>query len=254
MDYCLLLACICAVNLAMAENDITECSVNEYFDTDSKECSPCTLCGASNTIIRVPCSPYADTVCGPFLEFDTFHQAPVINLLPADNETTKVLVTGSISSHGSFEATKTHGSVPVEMVTDERWYTLAMALVGVLSFVSLIIIIYITIYCFICRKNREEKELIYYPELCSSAPETPMVLTPRMTSRDRLKKHMITSYDDSGDNYGATSNRVVLLAGGVEPFLAPCELSTESDDNSGQTVSSSSTNYVYFKAPPHENV
>lgn len=91
-------------------------------------------------------------------------------------------------------------------------------------------------------------------ELCSSAPETPMVLTPRMTSRDRLKKHMITSYDDSGDNYGATSNRVVLLAGGVEPFLAPCELSTESDDNSGQTVSSSSTNYVYFKAPPHENV
>lgn len=163
MDYSLLLACICAVNLAMAENDITECSVNEYFDTDSKECSPCTLCGASNTIIRVPCSPYADTVCGPFLEFDTFHQAPVINLLPADNETTKVLVTGSISSHGSFEATKTHGSVPVEMVTDERWYTLAMALVGVLSFVSLIIIIYITIYCFICRKNREEKELIYYP-------------------------------------------------------------------------------------------
>lgn len=142
----------------------------------------------------------------------------------------------------------------MEMVTDERWYTLAMALVGVLSFVSLIIIIYITIYCFICRKNREEKELIYYPELCSSAPETPMVLTPRMTSRDRLKKHMITSYDDSGDNYGATSNRVVLLAGGVEPFLAPCELSTESDDNSGQTVSSSSTNYVYFKAPPHENV
>lgn len=104
------------------------------------------------------------------------------------------------------------------------------------------------IYLFI--KN----EFFFLSELCSSAPETPMVLTPRMTSRDRLKKHMITSYDDSGDNYGATSNRVVLLAGGVEPFLAPCELSTESDDNSGQTVSSSSTNYVYFKAPPHENV
>lgn len=99
-----------------------------------------------------------------------------------------------------------------------------------------------------------ENDFFFLSELCSSAPETPMVLTPRMTSRDRLKKHMITSYDDSGDNYGATSNRVLLLAGGVEPFLAPCELSTESDDNSGQTVSSSSTNYVYFKAPPHENV
>lgn len=164
MDYTLLFMCFCSLTAVMAENEQTECSATEYFSKKSNECLPCTLCGSSNTIIRVPCSEFADTVCGPFLEFDRFHQAPIINLLPAENDTTKVLVTGSISSHGgSFQSSQTHGSVPVEMVTDERWYNLAMALVGVLSFVSLIIIIYITIYCFVCRKHREEKELIYYP-------------------------------------------------------------------------------------------
>ena len=164
IDYTLLFMSFCSLTVVMAENEQTECSATEYFSKKSNECLPCTLCGSSNTIIRVPCSEFADTVCGPFLEFDRFHQAPIINLLPAENDTTKVLVTGSISSHGgSFQSSQTHGSVPVEMVTDERWYNLAMALVGVLSFVSLIIIIYITIYCFVCRKHREEKELIYYP-------------------------------------------------------------------------------------------
>lgn len=253
MDYTLLVLCLCA-SAVLGENDVTECTANEYFKKETGECLPCTLCRASNTIIRVPCSKFADTVCGPFLEFDRFHQAPIINLLPADNDTTKVLVTGPISG-GSFESTKSQGSVPVERVTDERWYTLAMALVGVLSVVSVIIIVYITIYCFVCRKHREEKELIYYPELCASAPETPRVLTPRMTSRDRLKKHMITSYrEETGDTYGATSNQVVVLANGFEPCLASCEASTDSDENSGQTISSSSTNYVYFKAPPCANV
>jgi hypothetical protein len=76
-----------------------------------------------------------------------------------------------------------------------------------------------------------------------------------MTSRDRLKKHMVTSYtEENAENYGATSNRVVVLASGFEPFLTPCEVTTDSDENSGQTVSSASTNYVYFKAPPCGNV
>lgn len=162
MDYTLIVLCLCSA-VVLAENDQTACTANEYFNSETDECIPCTLCKASNTIIRVPCSARADTKCGPFLEFDRFHQAPIINLLPAVNETNKVLVTGPISG-GSFESTKPQqGSVPVERVTDERWYTLAMALVGVLSVISVIIIVYITIYCFVCRKHREEKELIYYP-------------------------------------------------------------------------------------------
>ena len=57
----------------------------------------------------------------------------------------------------------------VAIVKDGRWYTLAMALMGVLSFVALIVVIYIVVYCFVCKKRRDDKQLIYDTGKCGKS-------------------------------------------------------------------------------------
>ena len=55
------------------------CATGQYreFDEETGEgrCVPCSPC-SPNQIVRVPCSSRgnADTVCGPFLEFEYFNQ------------------------------------------------------------------------------------------------------------------------------------------------------------------------------------
>ena len=55
---------------------VAGCPSGQYFSDVELACHPCSSCPV-NQIIRRPCSARADTWCGPFLEFDKFHQTPV---------------------------------------------------------------------------------------------------------------------------------------------------------------------------------
>ena len=55
---------------------VAGCPSGQYFNDVELACRPCSSCPV-NQIIRRPCSARADTWCGPFLEFDKFHQTPV---------------------------------------------------------------------------------------------------------------------------------------------------------------------------------
>ena len=63
----------------LAEADmprVADCPSRQFFSDVDLACKPCSACPV-NQIIRRPCSARADTWCGPFLEFDKFHQTPV---------------------------------------------------------------------------------------------------------------------------------------------------------------------------------
>ncbi|KAK3101779.1 hypothetical protein FSP39_006281 [Pinctada imbricata] len=176
------------------------CKSNEYYSIGLQRCLTCSVCPGKNLIIRKPCEKYSDTQCGPFIEFDKFHQSPIVNVLSSANVTRgKVLLTARIESTRST-------NVPVEVIKDGRWYTLAMALVGVLCVVSFFVLLYIVLYCFVCKKRRNEKQLIYDPELhVSSVRSIPLIVrnsSPRtrysdLPSRERLKKQVVT-YTEEG--------------------------------------------------------
>lgn len=45
------------------------CGRGQFLDGGSGECRECSTCKKRNHIIRVPCTAYSDTQCGPFYEF-----------------------------------------------------------------------------------------------------------------------------------------------------------------------------------------
>lgn len=51
------------------------CPRSQFFHHHDRKCKPCSSCPV-NQIIRRPCSARSDTFCGPFVEFDEFHQRP----------------------------------------------------------------------------------------------------------------------------------------------------------------------------------
>lgn len=254
--FCITVAFVTATNHESDDGSNLNCPPKNYFDFSSNKCKECTKCG-SNQIIRKPCELLSDARCGPFFEFDKFHQAKNNNLLPAYGNGSKngPFSGGSAKIHvehidnSEFATDRTDGNVdpsaPVEVNKDEKWYTLAMVLLGVLCVVSLFVVLYIVMVCFVCKKRTEEKQVIYDPEFTTplTTPQVPRYV--EMTSRDRLKKTPTTTYTEETDDSGS-NNRVI-----INPYLPICgNESVEYDaDNSGQTVSSTSTNYVYFKAP-----
>ncbi|CAC5408488.1 unnamed protein product [Mytilus coruscus] len=201
------------------DKDIPFCEDGFYYNRGEVECVQCSECEGANLIIRAPCGGDQNTICGPFVEFDKFHQSPIDNVKP--NQT-----------YEWFDKTvedNQHTNFPTTVDQDKKWYTLAMALLGVLSFISLAVGIYIIAVCFVCKRRRREKEIIYDPELCTQAganQSTRLVQSSAVPSRDRLKTHRNTYTLD--EDYDA--------------------------DNSNQTVSSTSSHYVYFKTADPPNV
>ncbi|OWF51942.1 uncharacterized protein LOC110448433 [Mizuhopecten yessoensis] len=224
------------------QQQIPSCKTSQYFEKSLNVCRPCRQCPV-NEVIRHPCEKTRDTVCGPFIEFDEFHQAPFINLLPSKNNISQeVFVTNELNidvNTPNNDPSDVRGQAPITM-KNGKWYTLAMALLGVLSFVSLFVIVYIILVCFVCKKRREEKEIIYDPEMCTPAPSPMQTYYP-----PRNKKATSADVEESDDSSGG--GRMIVLPNIYTPFTSQdCEYDA---DNSGQTVSSGSTNYVYFKAP-----
>lgn len=157
---------LCVVSLLRAE-DIPECESNHYFRRTTGECVHCSEC-IGNLIIREVCEADRDTICGPFVEFDRFQQSPIDNLHPSKNitfeweETVDPQLDDQDDRYTS-DPTNTQVGSPVQIDEDKKWYTLAMALLGVLSFIALFVGIYIVAVCFVCKKRRSGKEIIYDP-------------------------------------------------------------------------------------------
>lgn len=156
---------LCIVSLRA--EDIPECESHHYFRRSTGECVHCSEC-IGNLIIREVCEADRDTICGPFVEFDRFQQSPIDNLHPSKNitfewkETVDPQIDDQDDRYTSDPTNPRVGS-PVQIDEDKKWYTLAMALLGVLSFLALFVGIYIVAVCFVCRKRRSEKEIIYDP-------------------------------------------------------------------------------------------
>jgi len=86
---------------------------------------------------------------------------------------------------------------------------------------------------------------------------TPMP-TPMQTylpQGQRSGERAMTSYtvEERDDSSGAVGGRMVVVPNVYIPYQQ-VGLGDYDADNSGQTVSSNSTNYVYFKAPQNANV
>lgn len=129
------------------------CPLGEFFHRETQLCKPCSVCPI-NTISRRQCYGDEDTFCGAFIEFNKFHQSSKNKHLedsrPVLNEQT---------TRGSEETVDGH----IKLVADGPWYTVAMSLLGVLCFVSVFLAVYVILVCFVCKKKRQEKEIIYDP-------------------------------------------------------------------------------------------
>ncbi|KAL5006419.1 hypothetical protein ScPMuIL_015225 [Solemya velum] len=207
------------------------CPLGEFFHRETQLCKPCSVCPI-NTISRRQCYGDEDTFCGAFIEFNKFHQSSKNKHLedsrPVLNEQT---------TRGSEETVDGH----IKLVADGPWYTVAMSLLGVLCFVSVFLAVYVILVCFVCKKKRQEKEIIYDPELCDEG-EGPVYTY--LQSLLPWRRNKTNSADDISDDsgQGTVSRHVIIMPNG---YLQPLD----SIDNRVQTTSTASTDYVYFKAP-----
>ncbi|KAK7099307.1 uncharacterized protein [Littorina saxatilis] len=75
--------------MTLCTASLSRCPENYYMTSDSDACRPCSTC-PKNQIIRRPCTKDSNTLCGPFVEFHEFHQAPRPSLdvgdLPSPDE------------------------------------------------------------------------------------------------------------------------------------------------------------------------
>lgn len=130
------------------------CSPGEYFNRGLQLCTPCSSCPI-NTISRRRCFGDQDTFCRPFVEFDKFHQSSKNKLFIEDVDDP---ILDEHTTHATVESLD-----HVKLVADGPWYTVAMSLLGVLCFVSVFLAVYVICVCFVCKKKRQEKEIIYDP-------------------------------------------------------------------------------------------
>lgn len=56
------------------QTSFAQCPQGQFFSEARDECQTCATC-PTNFIIRKPCSEKDDTMCGPFTEFNGYHQA-----------------------------------------------------------------------------------------------------------------------------------------------------------------------------------
>lgn len=157
---------IISVQTVLSSDQQLKCKRNfEFYNDDLGKCLECSPCG-ENEVIRTPCSGDKDTLCGPFFEFRKFHQSPYINLVPLKNSTQtgpgEVIGIDVSVSGGSHDGTKRPKNSPVTLKT-EKWYILAMSLLGILSVIAMFVVAYIAVVCFCRRRRGGEKEVIYDP-------------------------------------------------------------------------------------------
>ena len=169
---------LCVFSSKSEAGPTSHCPPAQYFSRPLLMCMECSKCPI-NQIIRKPCSKNKDTICGPFKEFNRFHQTPEDGKLsheyPHDRKH---------NSHGNgFKHHKHHHrdhsvddvvSVPtpkgpelsratvVDMTSlktnDTQWRTLALGLIGILCLVSVCLLVFVFAVCYIrVRRGGEDK-------------------------------------------------------------------------------------------------
>ncbi|KAI0234260.1 hypothetical protein LSAT2_015551 [Lamellibrachia satsuma] len=131
------------------------CPTGHYMapgDSPGGQCKPCSSCPL-NQIIRKPCTAYRDNVCGPFYEFEFFNQGhhesrsmpPSFAVTPtktADSAAGNVqeAKAGLVSSVDNDAAPS-----PAIQQGEEQWKKLCLVLIGILSVLCVLILVYVVI-------------------------------------------------------------------------------------------------------------
>ncbi|XP_070200455.1 uncharacterized protein [Littorina saxatilis] len=243
--------------------NVVDCPTRHFFSDAELVCKPCSACPA-NQIIRMPCAAHADTLCGPFVEFDKFHQAPVGG---GEEEEEK---DGGVARRGRKHHKKDHGhkkghhhghhktglpsdseeTEPEADLTSSRlekarvqWRTLSLALVAVLSVICCLVV-GVGIYVFVaCRRSREHKHLLREPEFLPSYPEVDSepryVDTYFTSSRDRLRSpRHLPVYQHIYTGSDVTSEFPPLVTSSTTQLTKAPTKEEEEDDQ-----------YIYFNLP-----
>ncbi|XP_064617442.1 uncharacterized protein LOC135481706, partial [Liolophura sinensis] len=188
----LMLVCAEAVNARFHSRDfnnaVSSCPSGKYYDLKLKECRKCSFCPV-NEIVRRPCHKHRDTVCGPFTEFERFNQAPSEEKGNTGEAASRNAITNKINKAEGFKAvdetkqeenkdvyetvlkeksgksqSQEPGLASVTTDADEQWRLLALVLIGVLSVVSLLLVIFVFIACYMLKRKRMMEKTI----ICSS--------------------------------------------------------------------------------------
>ncbi|XP_076471210.1 uncharacterized protein LOC143301088 [Babylonia areolata] len=178
-----------------------DCPRGHYFSGMAAACKPCSSCPV-NQIIRRPCTARADTVCGPFFEFDKFHQSPAAVKMPGEEEEEE-----EGGENDSGEQAREHGPAVTSgsegpgdlnqrtislQIAGGQWRTLSFALIAVLSFICCLIVVVGLYVWIILRRSQAQRLVLREPELLTPHPYPEMDPEPRyvetfVTSRDRLR-------------------------------------------------------------------
>ena len=163
----------------ITESALSVCPTSHYFNLTEFKCKPCSKCPI-NQIIRKPCVKDRDTVCGPFREFNQFHQAPNNGELnpgfpftDTDTSDKQSQNAGSpskdnrLSPYDTTTSDSSRGTV-VDLTSvssgERQWRTLAIALIGILCVVSVCLISFIFLFCYFKHKRQiVEKQVFYDP-------------------------------------------------------------------------------------------
>lgn len=188
----LMLVCAEAVNARLHSrgfnNAVSSCPSGKYYDLKLKECRRCSSCPL-NEIVRHPCHKLRDTVCGAFEEFKMFNQAPSDEKENKVEAASKNAITNKINKAEGFKAveetkqeenkdvyktvskeksrmslSQQPGLASVTTDADEQWRLLALVLIGVLSVVSLLLVIFVFIACYLLKRKRVMEKTV----ICSS--------------------------------------------------------------------------------------
>lgn len=161
MDARLMFAVVFAVlQSTPASSNPYLCLQGEFYSFDKMECVPCSDCPANQVHLRA-CSKDRDTLCGPLGKFqfrqpvfkqpvtadvDVNPETDVTQLLPVPKQTTVVVA---------------------DDISDSRWFTITMVLVGLLVFMCVLGVVLLFITCYVCKKNKK-REIICDPVFTSS--------------------------------------------------------------------------------------
>ncbi|XP_041367423.1 uncharacterized protein LOC121382023 isoform X2 [Gigantopelta aegis] len=169
---------LCVFPSGSGAGPTSHCPPSQYFNRALLACMECSKCPI-NQIIRKPCLKNRDTICGPFKEFNRFHQTPEDGKLsPEYTHERKHKSRGNGSKHHKHhhhdhpaggtvsiatpKAPEISRATVVDMTslktTETQWRTLALGLIGILCLVSVCLLVFVfAVYYIRVRRGAEEK-------------------------------------------------------------------------------------------------
>lgn len=157
--FSLLVGFIFTNDVKCLRSDATTCSAGLFLRKDTNTCQKCSKC-QDNLIILKPCNLENDTFCGPFRDFTFQQPAETDDRIQVENGDSAGIKTDDVAYHHRDPA---HSPGPTSVSQDpDHWRILAMALAGVLCVVSVFLIVFVVITCYIRKRQQSlHKEPVY---------------------------------------------------------------------------------------------